>query len=319
MTADDIDNHPDLRDEAWIRAANRRAKRDIRRARRRARLRAHGGKAVSAVALVAIAALLFGLYRAGEFDGVGQAVADSVETAAAPVDLDEPFANTPAEAWADGEAGVVAPAAQPVGEFSAEQVAQAYERVRQAVITARLDLRVVRDHDVEPYLALLAPDLQDHMRPLFDGGNDPEASLVVTRVAKGSELLPVAPKVNGSMRAEAGEPGELVVHTDYLVAYAFTGSPALLTSPYDIVAVSRVSVDYVLRSGEGFREGSQGLWAEETDGHWYSISCEAAERGFLAPWVADRAMSGGTPGEFGPSEDYFDPNRPMPTTDGCTR
>lgn len=310
MDAYGLDDHPDLNDRDWVREGTRRAAREARALRPGHRLRLPGRRPRTIGAVLLVAALLVGV---SWWSGFGQ---DPARDALSGVDLDRPFAGTPAEGWADGEAGVVAPAAQPVGEFSAEQVAQAYERVRRAVITARLDRRVVQDHDVEPFLGLLAPDLQDHMRPLFDGRKDTEASLVVTRVDQGWRLLPVAPKVTGSMRAEAGGPGELFVHTNYVIAYAFaTAEPGALTGPMDIVAVSRAETSYVLRSGPDFRDGSHGLWTDRADGYSYSMSCEAAGRGFLAPWIADRRSA-----DTGTTEDpkhYFDPDRPLSAVDGC--
>ncbi|WP_367131400.1 hypothetical protein [Saccharothrix sp. HUAS TT1] len=308
-----LEDHPDLNDEKWIREATRRAEREARafRPKRRRRPRLPQGRARAITAAALVVAMLVG---ASVWSGFGQDA--SQPNAFSGVDLDRPFTGTPAEGWADGEAGVVAPAAAAVGEFSAEQVAQGYERVRQAVIASRLDRRVVEAHDVEPFLALLAPDLQDHMRPLFDGRNDVEAGLVVTRVARGSRLLPAAPKVNGWMRAEAGEPGELVVRTNYVIAYAFAAAePGRLAGPMDIVAVSRVEMSYVVRSGPDLRPESHGLWTDEASGFSYSMSCEAAERGFLAPWIADRRT--GAAGGAEDPEEYFDPNRPLSTEDDC--
>ncbi|MFE2752832.1 hypothetical protein ACFXGA_12635 [Actinosynnema sp. NPDC059335] len=209
-----------MNDEKWIREATRRAEKAARAERpkrvRRPRRRLPTGRArtVTAVALVVLLLVGASWWSLRERDGSGPGPWSGVDPA-------RPFAGTPVEGWADGEAGVVVPRAEAFGEFTADQVAAAYERVRWAVVTSRLDRRVVEGHDVEPFLGLLAPDLQDHMRPLFDGRHDVEAGLVVTRVAREWPLLPVAPKVSGSMRAEAGKAGELVVHTNYAIAYAF--------------------------------------------------------------------------------------------------
>ncbi|MFE9746122.1 hypothetical protein ACFYOT_14540 [Saccharothrix saharensis] len=316
MDAYGLEDHPDLNDAEWIREATRRAEREARanRPRRRRRplprLSRGRGRAVAAVALVAV--MLGGV---AAWSAVGP---DRSQPAAwTGVDLERPFTGTPAEGWADGEAGVVAPPAEAVGGFTADEVAQAYERVRRAVIASRLDRRVVERHDVEPFLGLLAPDLQDHMRPLFDGRHDVEATMVVTRVATGWPLLPAAPKVNGSMRAEAGGPGELVVHTNYVFAYAFAApEPGRLTGPLDIVAMNRVVLDYVVRSGPDVRDTSLGLWTDQASGFTYSMSCDAIDRGFLAPSIADPGIDGPTVAEREP-EEYFDPTQPLSTEDGC--
>lgn len=318
MDAYGLEDHPDLNDEKWIREATRRAEKAARAERpkrvRRPRRRLPAGRARTVTAVALVVALLVGAswWSLRERDGSGPGPWSGV-------DLARPFAGTPVEGWADGEAGVVVPRAEAFGEFTADRVAAAYERVRWAVVTSRLDRRVVEGHDVEPFLGLLAPDLQDHMRPLFDGRHDVEAGLVVTRVAREWPLLPVAPKVSGSMRAEAGKAGELVVHTNYAVAYAFaTAEPGRLTGPMDIVALDRVRMTYVVRSGPTFRDGSHGLWTGESSGFRYSMSCEAADRGFLAPAIADRRAPVGADAREDP-EHYFDPDRPMPTADSCHR
>lgn len=292
-----IEDHPDLRDSAWTRDAVRRAEREARLQRLRSwrwrpRKRFWGGVAI------AVAAVLLGwaVFATRSDSPAGQRA----------VDPDEPFAGTTAAAWADGEAGVVAPEAGPVGAFSTDQVAQAYQRVREAVITARLDRRVVRDHDLEPFLALFAPDLRESLRVLFDGRNDGEAALVVTRVDRGARLSEVAPKVRGEMVAEAGPAGELVVRTDYTFAYAFDADrPDAVRGPMDVVALSRFQVRYAVRTGD---PGVEGLWSDESAGRLHSMACSAAKRGYLAPAFTEPALPPGLD---------FDVGTPSSPSDGC--
>jgi hypothetical protein len=51
----------------------------------------------------------------------------------------DPFLGTPANSWADGAAGIVAPPAEPVGGFTAAQVAAAYATTGELVAAASLD------------------------------------------------------------------------------------------------------------------------------------------------------------------------------------
>ncbi|MFD7653251.1 hypothetical protein ACFV4N_04645 [Actinosynnema sp. NPDC059797] len=287
-----IEDHPDLRGDGWAREAVRRAERQARVRRLRSwrpRGQVLGGLAI-AVAAVLLAWAVFAT-RPGEPDAF---------------DPDEPFARTTAADWADGADGVVAPEAGPVGGFTAEQVADAYARVRQAVVTARLDRRVVADHDLEPLFALFAPDLRDSLRTLFDGRNDGEAALVATRADPGSRLAEAEPKVRGEMVAEAGPAGELVVRTDYTIAYAFDPDrPEAVRGPLDAVAVARFQVRYAVRSGS---PGVEGLWADESVGTLHSIACSAAKRGYLAPALAEPGLPAGLD---------FDVAVPASPTDGC--
>ncbi|MCE6993582.1 hypothetical protein LZG04_01985 [Saccharothrix sp. S26] len=182
----------------------------------------------------------------------------------------------------------------------------AYERVREAVITARLDRRVVRDHDLEPFYALFAPDLRDSLRVLFDGRNDGEAALVATRVDKGARLAEAEPKVRGEMAAEVGPDGELAVRTDYTFAYAFEPDrPEAVRGPLDAVAVSRFQVRYSLRTGG---PGVEGLWADASAGSLHSIACSSAKRGYLAPAFTEPSMPTGLD---------FDLGAPSSPADGC--
>jgi hypothetical protein len=317
----DKHDNEDGPDNGWLRETSRRVAREIRRTRRRTWLSRHGNKVVSALALLAVIALLIGVFRPGEGDPAPSPAA--APTAIKPVDLAEPFHGTPADGWADGAAAIIAPQAAALGEYSAEQVADAYARARAAVIAARLDRRVLEGGDVEPLLGLFAPDDQEGMRPLFAGGRDDEAGLLATRVARGTKLLPVEPKVSGSMTAQVKGPGELVVHTDYVFAYAFfTDRPDQLRGPMDIVAVTRVRYDYIFRSGPQFRPESHGMWSGHATGHSYSIACTASRDGFLAPSFTDtpnqRAQTKqGSSAEEGRPEDYFDAAKPMPTINTC--
>jgi len=51
----------------------------------------------------------------------------------------DPFLGTPANNWADGTAGIIAPTAEPVGGFTAAQVAAAYSTTGEMVAAASLD------------------------------------------------------------------------------------------------------------------------------------------------------------------------------------
>ena len=291
-----IEDHPDLRDPGWSRQAVRRAEREARWRRWRSRRPPRRFWVGSAIAVAAVLLAWAVFATQGGDPAAGRRA----------VDVDDPFAGTSAAAWADGEAGVVAPAAVPVGSFSAEEVAGAYERVRRAVVAARLDRRVVQDRDVEPLLSLFAPDLRESVRTLFDGRNDGEAALVATRVADGVRLAGVEPKARGGMEAAVGPSGELVVRTDYAFAYAFAADrPEELRGPEDLVAMTRFEVRYSLREGG---PGVAGLWADESAGVFESVACPAARRGFLAPAFTDPSLPPGL---------SFDVGSPSSASDGC--
>lgn len=242
-----------------------------------------------------------------------QATGSSTE-APRTVDLARPFAGTPAAGWADGRHGIVTPRPQRAGGFTMAEVAEATRLVRKALIAARLDERMLLHHDPSRYLDLLAPDAAQQLRPLFGTGREAKAQALVSLIADGYELLPVEPKARGRMWIEPGETGELVVHTNYVFAYAFqpTGS-AVPVSATDIIVVVRADVDYVLRSGPHWTPGSQGLWYDKATSFGYSISCDHYREGFLAPMLAEHQSIGG---KSEPSV-YFDPRSPLPDDVDC--
>ncbi|SDH89501.1 hypothetical protein SAMN05192558_103435 [Actinokineospora alba] len=313
----DLSDHPDFNDKDWLKKATKAAEKDIRRLRRKGKWR---GRMVSALLLVAIVAVGYVMYQRGLFSpGQPAPVASAPSTTVtskvpdAAVNLSQPFVGTPAAGWADGEAGIVAPVAQPIGKYTAEQVADAYAKVRQVVIAARLDRKVIEGHDTERFLDLIAPETRAAIRTELADPN--KISGLMTRIADGFRLLPVPPKVNGTMSATVGEQGTLVVHTEYVFAYAFhTDRPDELRSAMDIVAMGRWKADYQVLD-ETWPKPQRGVWFSTSSGFTYSMACGAAEKGMLAPWYSEYRPSGPTASHE--PEVYFDVTQPVTVEDGC--
>lgn len=285
------------------------------RRRRRSRWFA-GGLIVLAVGAVAALLLRTSLFEpvAGDPNRGGD-TSPARATEGALFDVTDPFASTPAASWADGAAGIVPPEPKAVGAFSAQRVAEATQQVRDVLIASRLDSRMLVDHDPAGYLSLLAPDARRQLEPLF-GGRELEVQSLVSLVEPGNTLLPVEPKVSGSMSVAPGGEGELVVHTNYVFAYAFEPKGKLrLADAMNTIVVVRADVDYVLRVGNRWAEGSRGLWFGPATGFGYSIGCDAYRKGFLAPVAAGRTVTSNTD-ELDP-QDYFNPAAPLPPAGGC--
>jgi hypothetical protein len=230
------------------------------------------------------------------------------------LDLKKPFASTPAAKWADGAAGIVAPTTKEVRGFSASEVADAVQSVRDVLVASRLDPRLLTEHDPGRFLDLLAPDARRQLIPLFGDGRERDVQSLVSMMATGNTLLPVDAKVSGSMSVDDGDAGELVVHTNYVFAYAFKpAKPIHLVDAMNVIVVVRADVDYVLRAGDRWTPNSRGLWYGDASGFSYSIGCDSYRKGFLAPAATEPSVSDASPERA----EYFDPTAPLPPAGGC--
>jgi hypothetical protein len=319
--------HPAADDAAWTGAARRAtANADVRQLLRSARRRRHARWVAAGMVAVAIGAAVVVLLQAGALDNV---IHDQPAAKAKPggqaaprqsgpmLDVTHPYDSTPAADWADGADGIATPPARAANGFSAEQVKTATEQVRDVLVASRLDRRMLIDHDPAGFLAKLAPDARRQLEPLFSRGREPEVQSLVSMVGKGNALLPVEPKVDGEMSVHRGDGGELVVHTNYVFVYAFEPEgPTRLVDAMNVLVVVRADVDYVVRAGDRWTAGSQGLWYGDATGYAYSIGCGAYRHGFLAPAVSERAVTANPNRE--PST-YFDPSSALPATSGCAK
>jgi hypothetical protein len=303
-------------DSEWIAHVERATSADVRQMLRTERRRRRERWIVGTIATVAACLVLVLLGQMGLFHGDGPVAAPDPAPDAAPVrlDRDRPFAGTPAADWADGVGGIRPPAPSATGDFTADQVATALAQVRDLLVTSRLDRTLVVEHDAGRFLAAFAPDARRLLEPLFGSGQEARAQALVSLVAADAQLLPVEPKVNGRMWVSASGPGELVVHTNYVFVYPFrTDGPDAVVDPMDTLVAVRAQVDYVLRAGDRWAEGSRGWWYGPVAGYAYSVACDAYRGGYLAPAGTHRetAASGQDRGA------YFNPDGPLPRTSGC--
>lgn len=143
----------------------------------------------------------------------------------------DPFAGTPADRWRDGAAGIVAPAARPIGGYTAAQVKFAYERTRELLIAADLNRRTLLGGPPTAYADLLTePQRTEFLAGLHKKGLDKQGASVSTRgwvvsfAPGGTQLIGNVIKVHGpSMHAHAakirGGYNVLDVDVDYIVVY----------------------------------------------------------------------------------------------------
>lgn len=142
----------------------------------------------------------------------------------------DPFAGTPADKWAAGAAGIIIPAAKPVGRYSAAQVEDAYQTTKNLLIAAALDPQTLRGGAPTAFAKLLTRDQRNQfLEDLNKIGLDKNHEAISTRAwinqfAPGTtKLIGSVIKVHGTMTAAAvrnqqGYP-VLRVSINYLITY----------------------------------------------------------------------------------------------------
>jgi len=314
-----IDTHPDLIDPEWNERVEREARKAVKRSdvirlrprpdepkpRRTGRFRfGLSNRSLSAVLGLVILVGLFVLVNrvSGENEGappapqgaipIGTAAAAATPTTQqhTQLNLNTPFADTPAAGWSDGAAGLRPPAAVAVGKWSAKSVATAESSVERTLLAAHLDPAMLVNHNPATYLATLAPDVRsDEQTRLNTSGGRNDGS--VSELASGFHLLPAPVKVDGSMSAGLDpKTGALLIHTNYVFAFAFDpGQARDVSQPWQLIAVQHVAEDFTVTSGSGFRSGDRGVWPTTENGYLDQMSCTAFNQGYIAPAFSDNA------------------------------
>lgn len=326
-------NHPDLTDPRWDRSRwarrtrarwakqTRKAVRKATRERRRREDGAlmppfRGARRTWVLILLGVAVLVGGATAFQSRDSLrGNVIATTTAApggtatrqAVAPLDLTQPFTNTPAAGWSDGEAGIRPPAAARVGTHSATEVAAAYARAKQILVAAHLDPRMLINHDPTAYLALFAAYARTNERKVLANPKTPDDGGGVTLLAKGFHLLPVPVKVAGTMSAGVDDKGGLVIHTNYVFAYPFVPTdPTEITQAWQIVAVQHVAESFAVVDDTREPATDRGFYGNGTHAYYDSMACQPSHHGLLAPAYSEPAA-----GQLGPADNpdaYYDPN-----------
>jgi len=160
----------------------------------------------------------------------------------------DPFAGTPADHWANGAAGITVPTPNPIGPFTATQVAGAYETTRKLVIAQTLDPTTLRGGAPTAYENLLNPEERKwFISGLTKTGLDKRGATTNTRglltsFAPGTtSLIGSVIKVHGTMHAQlATDQGRQVLYVDVNYRIVYPVEP-----PHDPAGWMRiVTLDY---------------------------------------------------------------------------
>jgi hypothetical protein len=224
----------------------------------------------------------------------------------------DPFDGTPAAEFASGGEGIELPEPAAVGEFSADQVTDALEQVRDSLIATRLDETMLFDHDADPFVSTMAEDNQSGLREAFSNG---EFGYFASQIADGAELAVPEPRVQGTITFEAttDEDGFNVIEvvTKFVWAYAFVlpnDDPEL-----DGIVVVRDELVWQVADPSEVNETSQGPWLWDGQGYASGIDCDQFEQSLLAPQTELSFGAGEGPDEG----EVYDPNGSLDLPDTC--
>ncbi len=173
-----------------------------------------------------------------------------------------PFAGSRANAYADGAAGIVMPAAHPVGQYSSAQVAAAYVTVKDMLVAAMLSRPTMYGHKPTALGRLLISEQRswfyDHLTKPYKPSKGP-AWLTwkwVTAFAPGTDVVGKVVKVKGvPMTAKVvtiKQRPALQVYADYLFVYAVQ-QPGVAASRLRIVAQEYATVQFAEWNDPGGR------------------------------------------------------------------
>jgi hypothetical protein len=144
----------------------------------------------------------------------------------------DPFI-VPANQWADGEAGIVVPAAKAVGSFSVAEVAEAYQTTRKLLIAQNLDHTTLLGGAPTAYASLLVPSQRTEFLAGLDKiGQDKNGAELSTRASVASfapgttALIGTVIKVHGTMTARATtDQGNSVLAVDVNYRFVYPVEP----------------------------------------------------------------------------------------------
>ncbi|WP_319458935.1 hypothetical protein [Micromonospora sp. RTP1Z1] len=242
---------------------------------------------------------------AGPSAGVGADPTASPTTAAGA------FAGTPAAAFPQGVAGIILPAAEPTGAFTAKQVAAGLAKVRAAMVTARLDRAFMTAKDPERLVRQFAPEDRDYLRWEFGTERWPTYA---TRLAPDARLAPDQPRVKGTVTYRATREPDgarvLEVTTNFVWAYAFARPGA---APGAGVAVLHDTLVWHLPHPDDVRPGSKGLRLWSNKAYGWNLDCALIRQGLLDAGRPDYTSAGTTEDP----DQLYDPNHPIAVKDHC--
>ncbi|MFD5833264.1 hypothetical protein ACFWHV_06780 [Streptomyces collinus] len=229
--------------------------------------------------------------------------------------LDRPFAGSPAERWADGEAGIVLPQAKAVGAVSEGRVEEALKLTKKLLVGANLDPKTVRGARPTAALSVLdpkQPELLDDLDTGLRSPSDKHDPVTLFSRFDPDEVRPAGDviKTRGRMTFRKGTQGGVAVRADYTFVYPVVRADGPIEVARTIV---RRVLDVELADPGRYEVTPGRLLLMNYDQEIGNSSC-FIDDGYLHPEFPSSKSAG--PDPSGPATDPYDRSRELERGDG---
>jgi hypothetical protein len=184
-----------------------------------------------------------------------------------------PFAGTDADAYAKGEDGITVPTATDVPGFTAAQVKNGLDKVKLALKAARLDPKMLTDHDTSVLLNLLAPDAR---APIVKAFAEHDFLGFATQLGPGLKLSSDPFRVKGDMTFSGAVSNDAVkahlleIKTNVVWVYGFDGPSS---TPGQRMVTIKDQITWYVTADADVGTSSRGLFLSRWHAFTYNMDC----------------------------------------------
>ena len=195
--------------------------------------------------------------------------------------LSGPFDGTPAQAYPKGSAGIELPTAIELPGFTAAQVTAGLQKVKAALIAARLDPKMLTGHDTSVLLGLLAPDARG---PIEDAFTNHKFLGFATQLGPDQKLSadPVRVKGGVTFSATTSEDASkfhlIQVQTNFVWVYGFDGPS---TKPGQRMVTIHDQVTWLVTADSEVGPSSRGLYLRSWRSYSYNMDCTLVKQDLI--------------------------------------
>ncbi|WP_052744375.1 hypothetical protein [Streptomyces odonnellii] len=224
---------------------------------------------------------------------------------------ERPFAGSPAQHWDSGADAIVLPTAKAVSGVSAARVAKGQKLLKEFLVAANLDPKVLNGADPVKALALLDPLGDEYVTRLKEGLRKPTATndptSVVTRFdSDEAGIIGHDIRVRGRMTVRGGEPGIAILTADYTFVYPLASKkwPGEVTR----TTVRRVVETQVVDPAR-WQATDGKIWIHDINSRIGNDVCQSTD-GLIHPYFDPDRSTGPRPDAT--EADPYDRSRPLP-------